>query len=74
VRNKIEDLLSRVAALEADFATLPSDVDEQRRRHQLIRYAVLPIWGSTLISFQGTQGHRGEITVVVREAKAARNC
>jgi len=38
VRNKIEDLLSRAVALEADFATLPGDVDEQRRRHQLIRY------------------------------------
>ena len=40
MRNKIEDLLSRVAALEADFATLPGDVDEQRRRYQLIRYVV----------------------------------
>ena len=40
MRNKIEDLLSRVAALEADFATLPGDVDEQRGRHQLIRYVV----------------------------------
>ena len=38
MKNKIKDLLSRVAALEADFATLPGDVDEQRRRYQLIRY------------------------------------
>jgi len=38
VKNKIEDLFSQVATLEADFATLPGDVDEQRRRHQLIRY------------------------------------
>ena len=40
MRNKIEDLLSRAVALEADFATLPGDVDEQRRRHQLILYVV----------------------------------
>jgi len=36
VRNKIEDLLSRVAALEEDFATLPGGVDEQGRRRELI--------------------------------------
>ena len=65
MRNKIEDLLSRVAALEADFATLPGDVEEQRCRHQLIRYAVLPLWNSTLTSFQQAQGNRREITVVV---------
>ena len=40
MRNKIEDLLSRVTALEADFATLPGDVDEQRRRYQLVRYVI----------------------------------
>jgi len=41
VRNKIEDLLSRVAALEEDFATLPGEVDEQRRRRELIWYVTL---------------------------------
>jgi len=41
VRNKIEDLLSRVAALEEDLATLPGDVDEQRRRRELIWYVTL---------------------------------
>jgi len=45
VRNKIEDLLSRVAALEEDIATLPGGVDEQRRRRELI-------WHATLISFE----------------------
>ena len=42
MRNKIEDLLSRVTALEADFATLPGPVGEQRRRHELILYAIIP--------------------------------
>ena len=41
MRNKIEDLLSRVAALEEDIATLPGDVDEQRRRRELIWYVIL---------------------------------
>ena len=42
MRNKIEYLLSRVAALEADLATLPGAVDEQRRRHELILYLIVP--------------------------------
>ena len=42
VGNKIENLLSRVVALEARFGTLPDDVEEQRRRRELIRYVVLP--------------------------------
>ena len=42
-RNKIEDLLSRIVTLEARFATLPGDVEEQRRRHELIWYAILPL-------------------------------
>ena len=41
MRNKIEGLLLRVAALEEDFATLPGDVDEQRRRRGLIWYVTL---------------------------------
>jgi len=52
VRNKIEDLISRVAALEADLSTLPGDVDEQRRRRELIRYVALLLWDSTLTPFQ----------------------
>ena len=42
IGNKIEGLLSRVVALEARFATPPGEVEEQRRRRELIRYAVLP--------------------------------
>ena len=57
MRNKVEDLISRVATLEADFATLPGGVDEQRRRRELIRYVVLPLWGSVLTSFEQAQGY-----------------
>ena len=42
VRNKIGDLLSRVATLEADFSTLPGDVQEHTRKYKLIWYVILP--------------------------------
>ena len=41
VTNKIENILSRIAALEALLATRPCDVAEQRRRTELIRYAIV---------------------------------
>ena len=50
--NKIEDLLSRIVALEARFATLPGDVEEQRRRQELIEYAVLALRDSIFTFFQ----------------------
>ena len=55
-RNKIEDLL-RMVGLETRFTTLPGNVEEQRRRHELIRYAVLPLQDLMLTSFQQPQGH-----------------
>ena len=72
VRNKIENLLSRVTALEALFATPPGEVIEQRRRNGLIRYAVIPPVNFpllvTMLSYsQQAQGHRGAIAVVVQE-------
>jgi len=42
VRNKNENLLSRIFALEACFATHLGVVDEQRRRHELILYVTAP--------------------------------
>ena len=60
-----------MVALEAHFAMLPDDVEEQRRRHELIRYAILPLRDSILTSFQQTQGHRGAIAVAMREDRAA---
>jgi len=41
----VEGLLSRIAALAALFAERPGDVEEQRRRKDLIRYAIVsPVW------------------------------
>ncbi|KAF9645847.1 hypothetical protein BDM02DRAFT_3262668 [Thelephora ganbajun] len=37
IRNRTEDLLSRIAALEERFYSRPDDVEEQRRRDKLIR-------------------------------------
>jgi hypothetical protein len=51
-RNKIRDLLARVAALEVHFTTPPDDVAEQRRRSELIRYAIIPPSDLMLNSFQ----------------------
>jgi hypothetical protein len=61
VENKIGDLLSRIAALEARFDTRPGDVKEQRRRYELILYVILPLLGSILSSFQQAQGHREQL-------------
>lgn len=41
VGNKVENLLSRINALEERFGSRPDDVAEQRRRGKLIRYAML---------------------------------
>ena len=37
--NKVENLLSRINALEERFGSCPDDVAEQRRRGKLIGYA-----------------------------------
>jgi len=71
VRNKIEDLLSRVATLEELFATLPGDVAEQRCRSEVIRYAIIPLLDTVLSSFQQARGHRGTIAVTVRKSRGA---
>ena len=42
MENKIEILLSHVVALEELFDSRPGDVAEQRRRDELIQYAVVP--------------------------------
>jgi hypothetical protein len=56
----IEDLLSRITVLEATFAERPGDVEEQRRRSDLIRYAViLPPLDWELTSLQQVRKHRG---------------
>ena len=52
IGNRIENLLSRIAALEAVFAMRPGDVEEQSRRNELIRYAFAYPLDSALSSFQ----------------------
>ena len=51
IGNKIENLLSRIVALEERFDSRPGDVAEQRRRDELIRYVVVPpfILGAELL-------------------------
>ena len=43
VDSSIENLLSRIVALETRFATRPGDVEEQRRRSELIQYVIIPL-------------------------------
>lgn len=42
VRNKNEDLLSRIAALEKHFNSRPNDIPELRLRSEVIWYAPIP--------------------------------
>lgn len=72
--NKVEDLISRVAALEALLALPPGDVAEQRRRGELIWYGPIPFLGSVLSSSQQAQGHRESTAIIAREAGAASTC
>ena len=69
--NKIENLLSRVAALEECFDSLPSGVAQQRCQKGLIVYATIPPLFPMLISSQQAQSNRGTTTVVVRKAGVA---
>ena len=48
--NKVANLLSRIAALESRFDSGPSDVEEQRRRDDLIRCVTIPPLLPVLIS------------------------
>ena len=43
VRTKVEVLLSRIVPLDALFSTSPGDVDELRRRDDVMRYVVIPL-------------------------------
>ena len=52
VGNKVNDLLSRIAVLEALFAESPGDVAEEKRRHELLWYYIVPHSGPALIFIQ----------------------
>ena len=42
IGNKVEDLHSRVVALEEQFDSHPGDVEELKRREEVISYAIVP--------------------------------
>ena len=44
MNNRIENLLSRVVSLEERFNSRPSDVADQRRRDELIRYVTVLLY------------------------------
>jgi hypothetical protein len=71
VRNKIEALLARIAALEVHFATPPGDAAELRHRSDLMRYDVLPPSDSVLSSIQQVQRHWSTVAASVQETRAA---
>ena len=50
MENRVANLLPRIVALEERFDTRPSNVSEQRRRNDLIRYATILPYISVLIS------------------------
>ena len=52
VGNKIEDLLSRIVALEESFDSRPGDVAEQRRRDEVRSYVIIAPLDLVLSSFQ----------------------
>lgn len=70
-KNKIENLLSRIAVLEGGFGIPTDDVAEQGRRNELIRYAIISPFRPMLSSFQQVRGHRRTATMFIREARAA---
>ena len=43
IRNKVEDLILRVDALEERFDSHPNSVVEQRRRSEVVWYATIPL-------------------------------
>ena len=57
VRKKIQDLCSRITALEAIFGTPTNDAPEKGRRDGLLRHVIVPLLDSVLNSFQQVQGH-----------------
>lgn len=71
VRRKVEVILSHIASLDMLFAAPPGDVDEQRRRYDLLRYAIIYPVCSALTSFQQVSGHRGAVKIIVRGAGVA---
>ena len=64
VENKIGGILSRVVSLEEHFNSRPSDVAEQRRRDDLIWYAMTPPLHCALTFLKRAQAHRRSTAIV----------
>jgi len=73
-RDTIKHLLSRMAALEMIFIVPPGDMGEERRRTELIRYAIVPLLDQVLISFQQAPEDRRTTAGVGREARPTAIC
>ena len=71
VGNRIEDLLSRIVALEECFDSRPDNVEEHRRRDELRWCVIIPPLHLVLSSFQQVWTHRRTTAVSDREVSAA---
>ena len=71
IGNKIEDLLSRIVALEQRFDSRTDDVAERRRRDDLRRCVIIPPLYVVLSSFQQVRTHRRTTAVSDREVSTA---
>jgi len=58
VRKKIQDLCSRITALETIFGTPTNDAPEKERRDGLLQYVIIPPSDPVFNSFQEVRGHR----------------
>ena len=64
IGDTIENLLSRIVALEMRFETSPGEVEELRRRSDLIRYVIIPSSNLVLRSFQQVHRYRSPAAAV----------
>ena len=74
VRNKINNLLSRIAVLEVLLATPAGDVAEKKCWNELLLYAIPPCPDLVLIFSQKTQGDCEPIAVAEGKVKPAAVC
>ena len=74
VRNKINNLLSRIAVLEALFRTPAGDVAEEECWNELLQYAIICCPNLVLISYQQAQGDCEPIAITEGKVNSAAVC
>ena len=74
VKNKINNLLSRITRLDALFATPACDVVEKGRRDELLQYGIIPHLDLVLILYQQVQGGCEATAVAGGKVKSAAVC